>query len=141
MRSEPASFEADAAPSLRESPVGAAGAAEADSSARRCDQETIPLPLHPAREVHEFFVQYQIEDEVRTTIALAREHFTVVGEPGFQVVNDPECGEHSVAIHVRAEGRAEEVFRQSGAFLDSFLNRVEPSKQKYINLVYHPTSD
>jgi hypothetical protein len=141
MPSEPARCEADAMPSLGESPVEAAGAAEAGGISRGDARAGIPVPSHLAREVREFLIQKQIEDEVRTTLSLASRHFTIVGEPAFDIVNDPDCGEHYVGIHVRAEGRPEQVFRQSQAFLDSFLDRIEPTKQKYINLVYHPTLD
>jgi hypothetical protein len=141
MPSEPAGCEADAVPSLGESSIEAAGSAEAGEISRRDARAGIPEPSHLAREVHEFLVQRQIEDEVRMTLSLARRHFMIVGEPAFDIVNDPDCGEHYIGIHVRAEGRPEQVFRQNQAFLDSFLDRIEPAKQKYINLVYHPTSD
>jgi hypothetical protein len=95
------------------------------------------LPL----EVREFLVQKQIEDEVRATLALARKYFTIVSEPTFRVVDDPECDEHYVAIDVRADGNTEDVFRQSDTFLDSFVRSIDPSKQRYINLIYHTTLD
>jgi hypothetical protein len=138
MRSEPADCEADVLPSVGESSIEATDAAETDGSSSRPADERL---RHHAREVREFLVQKQIEDDVRKTISLAKEHFTIVGEPLFDIVRDPECGEHYIAIHVRAEGRPEQVFRQSEAFLDSFVDAIEPAKQKSINLVYHPTSD
>ena len=141
MPSEPAGCEADATPSLGESSIEAADAEGADGSSSRSAEERLRHQSHLASEVREFLVQKQIEDEVRKTISLAKEHFTIIGEPLLDLVSDPECGEHSVGIHVRAEGRPEQVFRQSEAFLDSFVDGIEPAKQKYINLVYHPTSD
>jgi hypothetical protein len=141
MRSEPADCEADVLPSVDESSIEATDAAEADGSSSRPADERLRRHSHLAREVREFLVQKQIEDEVRKTISLAKEYFTIVGEPRFDIVRDPECGEHYIAIHVRAEGRPEQVFRQSEAFLDSFVDAIEPAKQKSINLVYHPTSD
>ncbi len=141
MPSEPAGCEADAVPSLGESPIEAAGILEADRNSRGYADEEIRRPSHLASEVRDFLVHKQIEDEVRTTLSLAEKHFTIVGEPVLDVVNDADCGEHYVGIHVRAEGRPEDVFRQSEAFLDSFLDGIESAKQKYINLVYHPTSD
>ena len=141
MRSEPTGCEADVMPSVGESSIEATDAAEADGSPSRSADERLRHQSHLAREVREFLVQKQIEDEVQEAISLAKEHFTIVGEPHFEIVSDPNCGEHYVGIHVRAEGRPEQVFRQSGAFLDSFVDRIEPEKQKSINLVYHPTSD
>jgi len=141
MPSEPAGCEADAAPSFGESSIEKAGAAAAHGNSRGHADGGIRQPPHLASEVREFLVQKRIEDEVRTTLSLATKHFTIVGEPVFDVVSDPDCGEDYVGIHVRAEGRPEDVFRQSEAFLDAFLGCVEPAKQKYINLVYHPTSD
>ncbi len=141
MSSESAGCEADAVPSLGASPAESSRAAEASGKSRRDAHGGIPEPSHLAREVREFLVQKQIVDDVRMTLSLAGRYFRIVGEPVFDIVNDPDCGEHYVGIHVRAEGRPEQVFRQSQAFLDSFLDRIEPAKQKYINLVYHPTSD
>jgi hypothetical protein len=141
MRSEPAGCEADVMPSVGDSSIEATDAAEADGSSSRSADERLHHHSSLAREVREFLVQKQIEDEVRKTVSLAKEHFTIVGEPLFDIMSDPECGEHYVGIHVRAEGRPEQVFRQSEAFLDSFVDGIEPAKQKYINLVYHPTSD
>jgi hypothetical protein len=96
---------------------------------------------HLMSEVRAFCAQRQIEDEVQATIRLAKRHFTIVGEPIFRVVNDPDCGEHYLGIHVRAEGRPDQVFRQSEAFLDSFLESIDPCKQGFINLIYHPTQE
>jgi hypothetical protein len=141
MRTEPAGCEAEIMTSVGESSIETTDAAEADGSSSRSADERLLDHAHLAREVREFLVQKQIEDEVRKTISLAKEHFTIVGEPLFDIVSDPECGEHSVGIHVRAEGRPEQVFQQSEAFLDSFVHGIEPAKQRYINLVYHPTSD
>ena len=128
-------------PSLGGSSIEAADSAEAGGNASRSADDGLRHHSHRAREAREFLAQKQIEDEVATTLALAKQHFTIVGEPVFDVVRDPDCGEHYVGIHVRAEGRPEQVFRQSEAFLDAFLDGIEPAKQKYINLVYHPTSD
>jgi hypothetical protein len=92
-------------------------------------------------EVREFCAQKQIHDELEQTIVLAKRHFAMAGEPRFQVVDDPECGEHYVGIHIQADGQPEDVFQQSEAFLDSFLDRIETAKQKHISLIYHPMSD
>jgi hypothetical protein len=117
-------------------------------AATRCEADTNPSrpadgEVRPSArltgEVREFCARKQIEDEVHATIRLARDHFAIVGEPVFRVVNDPDCGEHYVGIHVRAEGRPEDVFRQSEAFLDSFVHSIDPHKQGFINLIYHST--
>jgi hypothetical protein len=91
-------------------------------------------------EVREFCTRKQINDELEQTIALARRHFALAGNLRFQVVDDLDCGEHYVGIHIQAEGQPEDVFQQSEAFLDSFLDQVETAKQKHISLIYHPTS-
>ena len=96
-------------------------------------RETMELPA----EVREFCAQRQIEEEVAETLVLARRHFVIVGKPEFQVVDDPESGEHYLRIDIQAVGQPEEVFEQSDAFLDSFLASIDKNKQNYINLVYH----
>jgi len=93
--------------------------------------------LEMPNEVRDFCAQKQINDAVKTAIFLARKHFATIGEPTFEVVNDPECGEHYVGIHVQAEGRPEEVFQQSKAFLASFRSSIDSRKRSFVNLIYH----
>jgi hypothetical protein len=114
---------------------------EANQELSHFARHGISQSAHLPQEVREFLLQKQIDDEVRGTLVLARQHFTIVSEPTFRVVDDPECDEHYVAIDVRADGNTEDVFRQSDAFLDSFVRLIDPSKQRYINLIYHPTLD
>ncbi len=85
----------------------------------------------------DFCAENQINDAVETALVLAREHFATIGEPVFEVVNDPEYGEHYVGIHVQVEGRPEEIFKQSKAYLDSFLASIDPRKRGLVNLIYH----
>jgi hypothetical protein len=119
----------------------AATRGETDRNRARQANDELRPSARLASAVRAFCAEKQIEAEVQATIRLARRHFTIVGEPTFRVVNDPDCGEHYLGIHVRAEGRPEQVFRQSEAFLNSFLKSVDPGKQGYINLIYHPTQE
>jgi hypothetical protein len=119
----------------------AATCRDADRNPARLADDEVRPSARLVGEVREFCAQEQIENEVHATIHLAREHFAIVGEPVFQVVIDPDCGEHYVGIHVRAEGQTEHVFRQSEAFLDSFLESIDQHKQRYINLIYLPTQE
>ena len=93
--------------------------------------------LEMPNEVRDFCAAKQINDSVKTAIFLARQHFATIGEPVFEVVNDPEYGEHYVGIHIQVEGGPEEVFQQSKAYLDSFLAAIEPQKRIFVNLIYH----
>jgi hypothetical protein len=95
--------------------------------------EVLEMPA----EVRDFCVEKQIDDAVKTAIFLAREHFATIGEPVFEVVNDPEYGEHYIGIHIQVEGQPEEVFQQSKAYLDSFLASVDPQKRSFVNVIYH----
>jgi hypothetical protein len=90
-------------------------------------------------EVREFCAQKQIENEVETTIALARTFFTISGQPWFRIIHDSESGEHYAGIHVRVAGTPDEVYAQGEAFLDAFLTTVDPEKQKDLSLIYHST--
>ena len=115
-------------------PPASVGMREAsDDPTATSTRETTELPAA----VREFCAQRQIEEEVAETLVLARSHFAIVGKPEFQVVDDPESGEHYLSIHFQAFGQPEEVFQQSDAFLDSFRASIERIKQNYINLVYH----
>ena len=93
--------------------------------------------LEMPNEVRDFCAEKQINDAVKTAIFLAREHFAIIGEPVFEVVNDPEYSEHYVGIHVQVEGRPEEVFQQSKAYLDSFRASIDPQKRIFVNVIYH----
>jgi len=84
-----------------------------------------------------FCVETQIKDDVETTLALASQHFSVVGDARYEIIEDPECHEHYLAIHVRVSGAPEEAFAQSELFLDAFVASVDPSRQRRISLVYH----
>jgi hypothetical protein len=109
------------------------------------EDDTSAMGIHDTTEipseVREFCARKPINLELEQTIVLANRHFAMIGKPRFQVVDDPECGEHYVGIHIQAEGQPEDVFRKSESFFDSFLDRIEPEKQKHISLIYHPTSD
>ncbi len=80
-----------------------------------------------------------IKDDVVRTLAMACEHLSVVGDPRFEVVEDPESQERCLAVHVNADGSPKEVFEQSEAFLDAFVANLAPSRQHLISLVYHST--
>jgi hypothetical protein len=96
-----------------------------------------PTSADLPQEVREFCDQKQIENEVEKTIALAGEHFTILGRPWFRVVQDDEADEHYAGIHVHVTGTPDEVFAQGEAFLDAFLRNIDQDKQKYISLIYH----
>lgn len=78
-------------------------------------------------------------DEVVKTLALAGQYFALTGDPWYQIVEDPECQEFYLAIHVNVSGEPEEVFGQSDSFLDAFVAGVDPGKRRRISLVYHST--
>jgi hypothetical protein len=106
--------------------------AQVDSDGKHLEGPEIPP------EVREFCVEKQIEDAVRKTLVLARTHFAMTGDPWLEVASDPEYDDRTVAIHVRVSGGIDEVSAQREAFLDSFVDRIDPDKQRYINLIYHP---
>jgi hypothetical protein len=109
---------------------------ETQSRARMPGDRSVEVLEMPS-EVRNFCAEKQINEAVKTAIFLARQHFATIGEPIFEVVNDPECGEHYVGIHVQVDGRPEEVFQQSKAYLDSFRKSIEPQKRSFVNLIYH----
>jgi hypothetical protein len=81
-----------------------------------------------------------IKDDVARTLAMAREHFSVLGDPRFEIVEDPESQECYLAIHVNATGGSEEVFEQSESFLDVFVANIAPGSAHHISLVSHSTA-
>ncbi len=91
-------------------------------------------------DVAEFCGRLLIQDDVVKTLTLARQHFAVLGEPRYEIIEDPESQECYLAIHVNAAGSPEEVFEQSESFLDAFVANVAPGRQHHISLVYHSVS-
>jgi hypothetical protein len=69
-----------------------------------------------------------IEREVTMTVDLATHHFTPRGQPAFEIIDDPECHENYLAIHVDVSGDPESVFQQSESFIDEFVTSIDGSK-------------
>jgi hypothetical protein len=102
----------------------------------RAATEEIDRPEIPI-EVCLFCSENGIEREIEETIDLARRHFTLIGEPSFEVVDDPEHGESYVGVHIRAQGGPEDIFRRRRVFSDAFRDSVGREKRRLINLIYH----
>ena len=100
----------------------------------------VDVPEMP-KDVRDFCALKHIDDAIKTTISLARKHFAIIGEPTFEVVDDPEYGEYYLGIHIDSEGRTEEVFQQNKAFLASFLASIDSQKRSFVNLIYHSTQE
>ena len=98
-----------------------------------------PVALMNSVELSEFLRKHAVKEDVVKTLSLAREHFSVVGDPSCEIVDDPESQEHYLAIHVNVRGVPEAVFAQSEDFFDAFIASVDSSKRRRISLVYHPT--
>jgi hypothetical protein len=84
-----------------------------------------------------FCSENQVTLAFEQTVALARRHFSTVGDPWCELVQDDDCEEYYMAIHVNVSGGPEAVFGQSEAFLDAFVAAVDKRKQRLISLVYH----
>lgn len=69
---------------------------------------------------------------------LVRRHFVMMCEPWFQVASDPEYDEQTLNIHIRVPGDVDEVSERWEAFLDAFVDSIDPHKQRHINVMYHP---
>ena len=111
------------------------GSTATKTAPARSDPHTLELPVN----VREFCDQKRLAPDVEKTLALAEQHFTVVGGPEFQVIDDPEYGQHYLCIDIQVIGEAEDVFLQGEAFLESFVAFVGRENQEFISLVYHST--
>jgi hypothetical protein len=87
----------------------------------------------------EFCARNGIEREVMLTVDLATHHFSFLGQPSFEIIEDPECNENYLANHVDVSGGPESVFQQSESFIDEFVTSIDRSKRRFISLVYHAT--
>jgi hypothetical protein len=101
------------------------------SSTEEVDRPEIPI------EARVFCSRNGIEREIEETIDLARKHFALVGEPSFEVVDDPEHGESYVGLHIWARGVPEDVFRRRRVFSDAFRDSIGREKRRLINVIYH----
>jgi len=88
-------------------------------------------------EARAFCSRRQLDYDLRRTLGLADKNFSIIGQPTFRIIEDAECDENYIAIHVNVKGTVEEVFQQSETFLDEFVTSIDGSKRRFINLVYH----
>ena len=71
---------------------------------------------HQAREVKatddikDFCEKLMIRDDFAKSLSLARLHFSVLGDPWYEIIEDSESQECYVAIHVNTDGSPDEVF-------------------------------
>jgi hypothetical protein len=115
--------------------VSCSGSTELHQSEPRQSSE-----LKATGDIKEFCEKLAIKDDVAKTLSLARQYFTVLGDPRYEIVEDFECQELYLAIHVSVSGGPEEAVGESDRFLDAFVMAIEPGKQRRISLVYHSAS-
>jgi hypothetical protein len=96
--------------------------------------------MKATNDVNEFCEKLAIKDDVAKTLSLARRHFSVLGDPWYEIIEDSESQECYLAIHVNADGSTDEVFEQSESFLDAFVTNINSGNQRHISLIYHATS-
>lgn len=88
-------------------------------------------------EVRAFCDEKHLEKELRTALSLARGHFEMSKEPSFEVVFDPEHGEHYLGVHIWANGEPDDVFQRGRTFSRAFRTTINRHKANFINVIYH----
>jgi hypothetical protein len=111
----------------------------AGSTELRVGETRPPNKMSAPDDINEFCAKMLIKDDVAKTLMLARQNFAVLGDPTYEIVEDSECQELYLAIHVNVAGEPDRAFEQSNSFLDSFVTAIDPGKQRRINLVYRST--
>jgi hypothetical protein len=96
--------------------------------------------VKPTDDIKEFCEKLVLKDDVAKTLSLARQHFSVLGDPWYEIIKDSESQECYLAIHINADGSPDEIFEQSESFLDAFVTNFNSDHQRHISLVHHSTS-
>jgi hypothetical protein len=90
-------------------------------------------------EVKDFINENLVKIEIATALQLAERHFSTIGKPWCELIDDPDFGDCYLAIHLIVSEGVETAFLQSESFLSAFVVSVDPIKQRRISVVYHPT--
>jgi hypothetical protein len=72
------------------------------------DSTTTVADVQLTDEVHAFCQRHHLLDHLGRAIELARQHFSIVGDPVVKLEQDPEDGEWYLVLEIRVEGDEDE---------------------------------
>jgi hypothetical protein len=86
------------------------------------DPTTAVADLPLSDEVRDFCRRHDLLHHLNRAVELAREHFSIVGEPVVKLEQDPEVDESYLVLEIRVGGEEEESIRAHMAYNSSWGN-------------------
>ena len=100
------------------------------------DQTLLRTEFPISDEARTFCVREGILDDVEKAMELARQHFSVIGNPSIELEQDAEDGEKYLVVSIRAQGDETDCSASHKAFLSAWANAVEWPQVHLIRLIY-----
>jgi hypothetical protein len=89
-----------------------------------------------SQEVRDFCQRHQLLDHLARAIELARQCFSIVGDPVVQLEQDPEDGEWYLVLEIRVEGDEGACARADREYLRSWANSAPWPAVHLIRLLF-----
>lgn len=99
------------------------------------DPSTTVADIPLADDVLEFCRRNALLDHLGRAIELARQHFSVVGDPVVRLEQDPEADERYLVLEVRIKGEQEESIRAHRAYNRAWTSSTDWPEVSRISLV------
>jgi hypothetical protein len=100
------------------------------------DQILVRTEISISPDARSFCARGAIQDYLEKAIELARQHFSVIGEPSIDLEQDPADGEQYLVVSIRVEGDETDSAASHKAYLSAWANSVEWPHVHLIRLVY-----
>jgi hypothetical protein len=88
-----------------------------------------------SEEVREFCERHALIDHLVKAMELARECFTIVGEPGVQLEQDPEDGDEYLVLDIQVRSSVSECVESNVRFARAWTEFAELPEIRLIRLV------
>jgi hypothetical protein len=108
------------------------------------------MPVHPTTAVAElslpddvraFCRRHDLVDHLRRAIEIARQTFSIVGEPEVRLEQDPEDGDSYLVLGIRVRGDEGECIQAQKSFGRSWANSTDLPEVHMISLVCERAED
>jgi hypothetical protein len=99
------------------------------------DPTTTVADLSLTDEVRAFCQRNDLLDHLRRAVDLARQHYSMVGEPTVQLQQDPEDGEWYLDLEIRVRGDESEYIRAHDAYNRCWANSTPWPAVHLISLI------
>jgi hypothetical protein len=103
------------------------------------DQILVRPEIPMSEEACAFCARAGIRDYLEKAIELARQHFSVIGDPSTDLEQDEEDGEQYLVVSIRVEGDETDCSASHKAYLSAWANAGDWPQVHLIRLIYQAT--